>query len=89
MTPERRMPGRMSKTRRSEAVLQRRCDQWNDAHPVGVTVEFHPIIGEPEHRLRTTRTPARVLSGHTAVVWLDGENGCVALDACVPTEAAQ
>ncbi|WP_256701045.1 hypothetical protein [Caballeronia sordidicola] len=31
-----------------------------------------------------TRTPAEVLSGHTAVVWLDGKSGCVAVSHCVP-----
>ena len=65
------------------ACLQRKCDQFNQAYPVGTEVEYHPVIGEPAHRVRTTRTPAQVLSGHTAVVWLNDESGCVALDAVV------
>lgn len=66
------------------AALQRQCDLWNKANPVGTAVEYHPIIGEPAHRVRNTRTPAEVLSGHTAVVWLHGERGCVCLEACEP-----
>jgi hypothetical protein len=66
--------------------LQAECDLWNMAYPVGTVVEFHPVIGEPKHRIRKTRTPAQVLSGHTAVVWLDGESVCVALEACIPAQ---
>jgi len=69
------------------AELQEQCDQWNKHHPVGTLVEYHPIIDEPEHRLRRTRTAAQVLSGHTAVVWLEDEWGCVCLEACVPVAA--
>ena len=65
------------------------CDRWNQCYPVGTLVEFHPVIGEPAHRLRKTRTPASVLSGHTAVVWLEDESGCVALQACVPVTAPE
>jgi len=68
----------------SPAKLQATCDRWNERYPVGTLVEYHPIIDEPAHRLRKTRTPAQVLSGHTAVVWLDDERGCVCLEACVP-----
>ena len=35
-----------------------------------------------------TRTEAQVLSGHTAVVWLEGKSGCVCCDACRPVAAA-
>lgn len=64
--------------------LQARCDNWNSKYPIGTKVEYHPTIGEPAHRVRKTKTLAQILSGHTAVIWLDGESGCVALDACVP-----
>lgn len=69
----------------SIAFLEKQCADWNAAHPVGTLVEYHPVIGAPAHRLRATTTAAQVLSGHTAVVWLEDESGCVALDACVPT----
>jgi hypothetical protein len=62
-------------------LKQRECDRFNALVAVGTDVEYHPVIGEPKWRVRKTRTPASVLSGHTAVVWLEGEAGCVALDA--------
>ena len=68
----------------SQAELLQRCRKWNLAHPVGSEVRYHPVINGPEYRLRKTRGEAFVLSGHTACVFLEGESGCVALDACVP-----
>lgn len=62
------------------------CAEWNKAHPIGSLVEFHPVIGAPAHRLRRTSSGASVLSDHTAVVFLEDESGCVALDACVPVK---
>ena len=55
--------------------------EWNAKVAVGDTVEYrgHP---EAEPQTFTTRTPAEVLSGHTAVVWLNGKSGCVCVDAC-------
>lgn len=68
--------------RPTEQQLQKQCDAWNARYPIGTQVAFHPIIGGPECRIRTTKSAAVVLSGHTAVVWLDGESGCSALEAC-------
>ena len=62
--------------------LEIRCKAWNLEHPIGTEVAYHPVIRESAYRLRRTRSEAYVLSGHTAVVFLDGESGCVALDAC-------
>jgi hypothetical protein len=70
----------------SAAALLKRCADWNAKYPIGTEVEYHPVIGGPEHRVRRTRSAAAVLSGHTAVVWLGSESGCVALDACVPVK---
>ena len=79
----------MSRRPRSARELQAACDRWNERYPVGTLVEFHPVIDEPAHRLRKTRTPAQVLSGHTPVVWLEDESGCVKLEACVPVKAPE
>ena len=62
-------------------ALQRRCDRFNELHPVGAAVRYHPVIGEKKHRETKTRSAARVLSGHSPVVWVEGEAGCVHLDA--------
>jgi hypothetical protein len=67
--------------RKTPAELQKQCDIWNRACPIGTLVQYHPVIGEAAYRLRKTSSPAQVLSGHTAVIWLEDERGCVALDA--------
>jgi hypothetical protein len=70
--------------KRSEAKavkLQRQCDDWNANHPIGSVVCYHSIIGEAPYKLYSTCTPAQVLEGHTAVVWLHRKTGCVCLDA--------
>lgn len=68
----------------SAAILEQRCRDFNAQWPVGTLVKYHPVIGAPAYRERRIRTGAYVLSGHTAVLFLDGESGCVALDACEP-----
>ena len=55
--------------------------QWNANVSIGDTVVYRSYPGsEPE--LFLTRTAAIILSGHTAVVRLNGKSGCVAVDAC-------
>lgn len=61
--------------------LQERCDRFNERFHVGTPVKYHPVIGEVPGRETRTVGPAQVLSGHTAVIWLEGVRGCVALDA--------
>jgi len=54
---------------------------WNVNVSIGDVVEYRSYPdAEPE--LFTTRTEARVLNGHTAVVWLNNKRGCVSVDAC-------
>lgn len=60
---------------------QKVADLWNRTIAVGDAVEFREADGEPP-QVYTTRTPAEVLSGHTAVVWLNGKSGCVACELC-------
>jgi len=56
---------------------------WNEKVCVGDTVEYR-WFPEAEPETFTTRTPAEVLSGHTAVVWLNGKCGRVCVEACRP-----
>jgi hypothetical protein len=70
---------------KTAATLERECMLWNAMNPIGTEVEYHPVIGEASHRITRTRTGAYVLSGHTAVIFIEGQAGCVALDACKPT----
>ena len=69
--------------RPNTAKLQAQCDAFNAAHPVGTRVmlkmDFAP--GPVETK---TRSEAQVLSGHSAVIWLDGVVGCYALDCVRP-----
>jgi hypothetical protein len=53
-------------------------DSWNANVAVGEKVTYRNDLGE--EILTRTRSRAQVLSNHTAVVWLDGITGCVALD---------
>ena len=61
-------------------ALQKEVDQFNAATPVGTMVRYWKMdrVGEPSGSGKT-RTPAQILSGHTAVVWIEGCSGCVAL----------
>lgn len=58
--------------------LERDVGRFNAIASVGMPVRYrkddHSVV---EAKLRTR---ASVLGGHTAVVWLDGVRGCVALD---------
>jgi hypothetical protein len=60
---------------------EKKVAAWNAKVSVGDTVEYRDYP-EAEPQTFTTRTPAEVLSGHTAVVWLNGKAGCVCVDAC-------
>lgn len=64
--------------------LEERCRQWNASYPIGAEVEYHSVIGAQRNVLTRTNSVAYVLSGHTAVCFVDGVSGCVALDALVP-----
>lgn len=64
-----------------EASQHEIAAQWNANVSIGDTVEYRSHPGS-EPKLFSTRTAASILSGHTAVVWLNGKSGCVAVDAC-------
>lgn len=58
---------------------------WNAAVPVGSRVLYYPLglgVGTPQQRV--TRSPAQVVGGHTAVVWVEGVAGCLALSHLQP-----
>jgi hypothetical protein len=58
--------------------LQQQCDAWNEKNPVGTRVILKKDAGVEVHT--KTRSIASVLSGHSAVIWLEGVSGCYALD---------
>lgn len=65
---------------------QSKVDRWNSMMPVGAQVVYRKDDGSKV--VTKTRTEAQVLSGHTAVVWLDGVSGCVAIE-CVTPDASR
>ena len=66
----------------SPAALQRQCDAFNARYPVGQAVTLRRDNGEGFQTV--TRSPAEVLSGHSAVIWLEGVTGCYLLDRVAP-----
>jgi len=65
--------------------LQRQCDAFNSANPIGQKVNVRKDDGS--HICTWVRHPAEVLSGHTAVIWLFGIRGCYLLDRVTPIGA--
>lgn len=65
----------------STEVMESKIKIFNEKHPVGSVVAVVKDFGE---RIETkVRHPAQILSGHTAVVWLDGISGCYCLDRVI------
>ena len=55
-------------------------DAWNGTHQVGVAVRV--LLDNGTVKETKTTTPAQILGGHTAVVWLEGVSGCYRLSRC-------
>jgi hypothetical protein len=53
------------------------AEGWNAMYRIGEAVVYRRDDGSDF--TTTTRSAASVLSGHTAVIWLAGISGCVAL----------
>ena len=68
-------------------ALQRQCDDFNARYPVGQAVSVRKDGGDGV--LTKTSSEAQVLSGHSAVIWLEDIRGCYLLDRVTPiTDAA-
>lgn len=74
----------MKAPRPNPAKLQAQCDAFNADNAIGSTVRVKKDNGEIVET--TTRSRAEVLSGHSAVIWLDGISGCYLLDRVRPVE---
>ena len=66
---------RMQPNPRKLAAAIRR---WNSSNKIGARVSYTKDDGR--FLTTCTRSDASILSDHTAVIWLDGISGCVALD---------
>lgn len=62
--------------------LQSICDEFNAKYPV----DTKGFLRKDDGSVIATRTRARaqVLSGHTAVIWVEGVTGCYLLDRFTP-----
>lgn len=62
----------------NQEILQKKCDVFNELHPIGSHVT---VIKDSGEKFETTvKYPAEILSGHSAVVWINGISGCYLLD---------
>ncbi len=70
-------------TTRTKKSPEARVEGFNQANPVGTKVLYKRHTSDPSPLATATRTEAWVLSGHTAVVMVEGVAGCVGLDFLV------
>jgi hypothetical protein len=76
----------MRSENQTQKRLQAEVDAFNSKVSIGSAVDYFEVQGDPLQRFNT-RTEAQILSGHTAVVWLQGKSGCVCVSHCIPVEA--
>ena len=80
------MTTRAERQAQATAKLQANCDKFNAAHQIGAAVSVKLDSGEVRETI--TVSEAQVLSGHTAVIWLDGISGCYDLERVTPLPPA-
>lgn len=66
----------------SPAAQQKAVDAFNSKFPVGQYVNVRLDSGE--EMTTVTRSPAQLLGGHTAVIWVDGIAGAYLLNRVTP-----
>lgn len=71
--------GRDHAPRRPLRKLARACHEFNARIPVGGLVRYWTGTRTGDGNVAKTRTPASILSGHTAVIWVEGEPACITL----------
>jgi len=65
----------------TQESIQSRCDVFNEKNPVGSDVTV--ILDFGQQKETKVKYPAQILSGHAAVVWLEGISGCYDLSRVV------
>ncbi len=63
-------------------TLEKRCADFNSANPIGTKVLVKRDDGN--NLITVTRSAAYVLSGHTAVIFVEGISGCYDLSRVDP-----
>ena len=74
----------MNELARSTVSAAKLVAKWNERFHVGTKVRYWTGAREGVGKISYTQSPAEVLSGHTAVIWLSGVSGCVALSHVEP-----
>jgi hypothetical protein len=74
----------MSELARSTVSPMALAAKWNKYFPIGTRVRYWTGVREGSGKVSITSTAAEVLGGHTAVVWIEGCSGCVALSHVQP-----
>lgn len=72
----------MELTTRTMSKLEDEVNNFNRRFPLGTEVDYFEVLGIGPAQRHRTRSHAQVLSGHTAVVWLEGKSGCVCCSHC-------
>lgn len=75
-------------TIKATAADKQAVTQFNSLHPIGTPVRYWTGIREGDGKTSFTRTQAHLLSGHTPVVWVNGEASCIALTHVEPIVVA-
>jgi hypothetical protein len=71
--------------RSTPAQLQRECNKFNAAIKIGDSVAYQEVMSDTcPVQVFTAQTEAQIMSGHSAVVWLNGKSGCVLVSHCRP-----
>lgn len=70
--------------RRTPKQEAQAVNAFNQKNPVGTQVRYWTGMREGDGKLSKTRTKASVLSGHTAVVWVEDHPACIALSHIRP-----
>jgi len=63
------------------AVMKSKIEVFNEKHPVGSVVTV--ITDHGDKVVTKIKHPAEILSGHTAVVWLDEISGAYLLNRVI------
>ncbi|WP_172373340.1 hypothetical protein [Mesorhizobium sp. NZP2234] len=70
---------RQKEAAEAQAAMQAACDAFNATHAVGDVIRCWTGPREGAPVLRVIKAPAEILRGHTAVVFVSGGGGCIAL----------
>lgn len=80
---------RRRETQTAPTPAQAAAKTWNERHPEGTPVSYWTGERDGAGKTGVTRSPAMVLGGHTAVVWVTGEPSCIALTHVEPITGEQ